>query len=81
MIIAIMMTMATMKRIRKSASEVFCSVGRGPTDINIKFSSLQRPMSSFSIAGLDFRLSKINVHNLSFRLSFWVVHLRNDLAG
>ena len=76
-----MMTMATMKRIRKSASEVFCSVGRGPTDINIKFSSLHLRMSSFSIAGFDLRLSKINIHNLSFRFLFWVVYLRNDLAG
>ncbi len=56
-IIAIMKTMAMMKRIRKISSEVFCSVGRGPTEINTKSSSSQRLMSSFSVAGFDFRLS------------------------
>lgn len=56
-IIAIMKTMAMMKRIRKISSEVFCSVGSGPTEINTKSSSSQRLMSSFSMAGFDFRLS------------------------
>ena len=72
-------TIATIKRIWKSASEVFCSVGRGPTDIKIKSSALQRPMSSFSITGLDLRLKLIAINFLF--VFFSVVHLRNDLAG